>query len=366
MRLSNTTILAILATSTFVNAAPTVVEDASKTNTVVKKEDLNEVLDHLAELKNLKSKRDLLEGEELADLEKRADNVLSNLISALANSGLISDVFNTLTSDSQLRSIIGNIVKSTLHAVIVQGPDLIKAIWNSGLLQNIFNKILNDGELRGALLNAGKALFSTAIDLVGKFIGNDNGNNNGAKRDVLSIADMKEMNEKRESDLEERDLLDIVSFVVQQIKDSGIVSDLINKVMSDPQGAIDFLTSALKTGAVLAGDVYDWSKESGVLQDGIDWLESSDNQIIETLGEFLAGSISSGNVTSEEFDSASGSSTAKATGTADIGEIASDLATVGTTTTAAGGSSKATDDLSFLSAYAQDGATTMYRKRAIY
>lgn len=363
MRLSNTTILAILATSTFVNAAPTVVEDASKTNTVVKKEDLNEVLDHLAELKNLKSKRDLLEGEELADLEKRADNVLSNLISALANSGLISDVFNTLTSDTQLRSIIGNIVKSTLHAVIVQGPDLIKAIWNSGLLQNIFNKILNDGELRSALLNAGKALFSTAIDLVGKFIGNDNGN--GAKRDVMTIADMKEMNEKRENDLEERDLLDIVSFVVQQIKDSGIVSDLINKVMSDPQGAIDFLTSALKTGAVLAGDVYDWSKESGVLQDGIDWLESSDNQIIETLGEFLAGSISSGNVTSEEFDNASGSSTPKATGTADIGEIASDLATVGTTT-AAGGSSEATDDLSFLSAYAQDGATTMYRKRAIY
>lgn len=380
MKLSHTTLLAILASSALVSAAPTATYDHTSTiNTMVKREDLNQVLEHLNELKTLRVKRDTIGDEDelaLMELDKRADSVLGNLISALANSGLLSDVFNTLTTNDELKSSILSIVKATIQAALVQGPTLIKAIWNSGLLQSVFSKILNDSDLRSALLAAGKALFSTALNLVQNFLGSKTGSSSSSTASAAAKRDIDPLSftvaEKREALVDgdmitERDLGDIVSFVIDQIQSSGLISNLILQIMSNPETTINFLTSALKNGLVLVEDIYGWAKDNGLLASGISWLQNSDNGIISTLGSFLAGSISSGDVSSDEFDNA-GSATVTATTKATTTKAATAAATgaAAGTTTAAAVATGGSGDLGFLSKYAQEGATTLYKKRMLY
>ena len=63
--------------------------------------------------------------------------------------------------------------------------------------------------------------------------------------------------------LSERDLASILSWIVQTIKDTGIVQSLVNQVINNPDTVISFLTSALKNGLVIVEDLYDWAKQSG-------------------------------------------------------------------------------------------------------
>ena len=391
MKLQNTALLAILATSTLTSAAPTVANNGETGTRIVKRQDVNEVMAYLDELKSLKVKRDeILDEDTLMELQKREDNVIGNLISALSNSGLIGDVIRDLTSSPELTSSIGAIVKAALQAAVVQGPNLIRAIWNSGLLQNVFNTILNDGELRSALLAAGRSLFSTALNLLSSFFGNG-GNDNAApapsgaapaKREIdlaraivlpekrSAILSELEAPEKRSAEVDEadliaeRDIIDIVGNIVSAIADSGIVQNLFSKIMEDPQASIDFLTNVLRQGIVVVEDIYGWAKESGILQEGIDWLANSDNGIISTLGEFLAGALGNGSVSAEEFDNSGSSTTPATTGAATTGAATQ---AAGAATTAAAGSDSTGTDLAFLSRYAQEGATTLYRaKRMAY
>ena len=156
MKLSNTALLAIVASSTLVAAAPAKVESSlvkradinqldivneiqKREFTTVKRSDINEVLEILKDIQGLKQKREFLEGDELIALDARADNAIVDLISALFNSGIIGEIWNTLTTDTALQSTLKNLIQSAINGLIVQGPALISAIWNSGLIGNLFN-----------------------------------------------------------------------------------------------------------------------------------------------------------------------------------------------------------------------------------
>ena len=92
--------------------------------------------------------------------------MVTELVAALASSGVIADVWDTLTQDETLKSEILNIVKTTVKAALVQGPALLKAIWDSGLISKLFHDILNDSDLRSVLLKVAKSLFSNALNLL--------------------------------------------------------------------------------------------------------------------------------------------------------------------------------------------------------
>lgn len=162
MKFSQTTLLAVLASSAFVSAAPAIVAEQS----MVKREDVNDVLAILKEIKEHNAKREYLEGDALIEHDKRADSALGNLISALSNSGIIGQVWNTLTTNDAIKTSLSNIVQSAIQTAVVQGPALISAIWNSGLLGDIFNDFLNDTDLRSAFLDVAKSIFGTAVNLI--------------------------------------------------------------------------------------------------------------------------------------------------------------------------------------------------------
>ena len=163
MKLSQTTLFAILASSAFVSAAPAAVVAE---NSLVTRGDANEILEILSSLKQVNEKRDLVSESESFELSKRADGLVTELVAALASSGVIADVWDTLTQDETLKSEILNIVKTTVKAALVQGPALLKAISDSGLISKLFHDTLMPVTYVLFYLKVAKSLFSNALNLL--------------------------------------------------------------------------------------------------------------------------------------------------------------------------------------------------------
>lgn len=302
--------MAILASASFVSAAPTAVE-ADFSHQLVKKDDVADALSILDEIASLNHKRSLAEDEgELNELSKRADNLLGDLLSALSSSGIIGNVWHILTTDEQLKGVLGDLIRSAVRGAIAQGPALIKAVWQSGLLQQVFSDIWNSPELRSALFNAAKAIFSSGLNLLRAFLANRNSGNQ--KREAEAAA-VEEFNFNPDVYYDKRDLLDVAKTVVTAIKNTGIVQNLVKKALADPQASISFLTSALKNGVVVARDVYNWSKDNGVLQAGIDFIKKNGPTFAKDIANFLGGKITNGEAKVADIDNADGGSSGTST-----------------------------------------------------
>ncbi|RLV83188.1 Opaque-phase-specific protein OP4 [Meyerozyma sp. JA9] len=338
MKLSHTTLLAILATTSLAASIPQpVVSDT----TLVKRSDANEILNILDELNAIKVKRDLVETEEEhLELLKRQDSVIGDLLSGLASSGIIQDVWNTLTTDQELRSEIGDLTKAAIQGLIVRGPALIKALFNSGLIGKIFKDVINDKTLLNGLLGAAKALFTTGLNLLTnrKSGGSTTaaaattttaaaapaagtttaaaaaantaaaaaGGLNPTNTDSAAYASIAAQYKREEGVeyLEKKDLSSLISTVVTEIKNSGIFSSLINKVLADPQASISFLTTVLQKGVVLGEDVYNWAKNNGLLEKGLQWLQTNGGTYAGAVANLVGDLIDSGKVSASDVDNA--------------------------------------------------------------
>lgn len=313
MKFSNTALLALIATASVVSAAPTEIPNF-ESSALVTRQDANEVLDILSELKNLNAKRTILEGDELVQLQARADSLIGQLITALSNSGILGDIWNTLTTDEGVKTQVSALIQSAIQTAIVQGPALIKAIWNSGLISNIFNSLLNDKDLQSALFAIAKSLFSSAANLLLNF---GSGSSAPAATTAAAAPAAAAPAYKRDDMelLDKKDLSSLISTIVTEILNSGILTSLVNTVLADPQKSISLLTSALLQGLVLFEDVYGWAKSSGVLDQALSYLSTNGGSIVSALGKFLANALSSGTITASQINNA-GSTTTTATAAA--------------------------------------------------
>lgn len=347
MKFSQATLLAILVSSAFVLAAPA---NFAFENSMVRREDVSQALSILEEIKEIKRKRSYTEDPaELAILSARDDSAITQLITALANSGIASDVWNVISNDSDLKSEVSTIVKAAIQGAITYGPGLIKAIWNSGLLSTVFQDLANDDDFKSALLSVAKSIFSSAVNLISSAFSGKSDTTSAAaatattttsvatttaaaKRNVLSQDFEAEF-------LDKRDVSSIISSIVSEIKDSGVLSTLLNKVLADPEKAVSFLTSVLKYGVVAIEDVLDWAKSSGVLQSGLDYIEENGGKYGATLATVLSGLISNGTISASDIDNAFSNSTGSATSVAaysgSVYIIPSSLYNIATTTNAA-------------------------------
>lgn len=313
MKFSTPTLLAILATSAVVGAAPSpITQTSSEFTGLVKKSDISDALSIIEELGRLNQKRELVEDEnELMELSKRADSLLSQLLTALTNSGIIGDVWDFLTTDSSLRTTLINLTKKGLEAAVTYGPSVIKAIYNSGYIQKFFSLLYNDLSLRLTLFSVAKTIFSSGLNLLKAFL-SDSGSSTttaadstataAAKRDVLEVRE--DLDFDPELYYDKRDLLDVAESVYTAIKNTGLVQSLVSKALADPLATISYLTSALKTGLVVAEDVYSWAKSSGVLDSAISWIKSDGLTYGKELAKFIGNLIVDGEASVSDVDNA--------------------------------------------------------------
>lgn len=321
MKLSTPTLFAILAASTVVSAAPAdVVGSHADSAFLVKKSDVSDVLSIIEELGQLNQKRAFIEDEnELMEMSKRADSVLAELLSALASSGIIGDVWDILTSDTTLRTEIWTLVKSAIQGLITAAPSLITAVWNSGLLQKIFTDIWNDADLKTALFDVAKAIFSSGLNLLKTFLANRTSSSTtttAAATTTTAAAKRDFVNPNPDLYYDKRDLLSVAESVVTAIKDTGIVQSLISKALADPSASISFLETVFSKGIVVAEEIYSWAKSSGLLSTALSWISANGATYAKDVAEFVGNLIVSGNATVADVDNASSTVSTATTSTA--------------------------------------------------
>lgn len=304
MKYSTPTLLAILASASFASAAPTAIDNTEFTHSLVKKEDVGQALLILDEIASLNHKRSLSEDDgEITELSKRADNLLGDLLSALSNSGIIGNVWHILTTDEQLKGVLGDLIRSAVRGAIAQGPALIRAVWQSGLLQQVFSDIWNSEELRSALFNVARAVFSSGLNLLRSFLANRNSGGNNKREELPEVH-----NFNPDVYYDKRDLISVAQTVVNAIRQTGIVQGLVQRALADPQASISFLTSALRNGVVVARDIYNWSKDNGLLQSGLNFISEHGPTFARDIANFLGNKIQNGEASVSDIDNASGGS----------------------------------------------------------
>lgn len=310
MKFSQTTILALLATSAFVSAAPSPVVSS---DVLVTREQNDEIMSILEEIRSLKTKRELTDDEHLAELAKREESLLVQLVSALSSSGLLTDVWKVLANDEDLRTDIVNISKGILKVVIADAPNLLKDLWNSGLFEVLYKDVVNDEELRSVLFKVAKKLFVDAGTLLTLFKDGSNSDSSATKSSDASATAVYvtfsgaptttsassttsiSLLDKREnlSHLQERDVSSLVTTIYSAIKDSGIIQSLLNRVLANPQQAINFLVTILKESLSIGKELFAWAKLNGLLDKALDYLGSNGGTYGAIIARLLGGSSSS-------------------------------------------------------------------------
>lgn len=431
MKFAQTTTLALLATSTFAAPAIENFDNEVNNVVLKREEVNNMLSQFSELKALRAKRDSLLGDEvALMELDKRAGSVLDNLITSLISSGLLGKVFSDITGSPELKSAVGNIAKSVFSAVLANGGALITGVLDSHVLQDTFSTIVNDADLRSAVIAAGEALLKTALSLVTNFLGAGSSSTNtaapaapsgAAKRD-LDLEDLQEFIgnfnlEDLESffsdNLNKRDLASLIS---------TIFDDIVNKIKADPQGAINVAKTLLHDGLVIGEEIFNWAKSSGLISRLINFLANSSNGLLSILGKILGAIFGSpaqkrdfmvelnsrdlGSIIAQIFDSIAsaivgalegssnvflqiigeiigaiagipsgstgGSAPAPASGTTTPTTVATSIpasknvaANIAAVTSAADPTT--TDDLSFLSAYAVPGATTLFKaKRMAY
>ncbi|CUM68412.1 uncharacterized protein PRCAT00006135001 [Priceomyces carsonii] len=330
MKISNTAVLALFASSTMAAATPAL----NQGSTLVRRSEANKMMDLLAEFKQIEEKRQLASGDEHMELSKRADNVIVNLLSAVINSGIIGEVWDTLSTNSAFRSEVVTVSKAILKTLLAEGPALIKTIWDSGLLKNILSTLLKDSDLKSAIFDAVKASIGTVLALVEKIIANKTGSSAATTTTTsATVATTTAAAKKRDIvDLEylsKRDASDILAWVYNEVKSSGLVSKAIDSIKDDPSKYISLAESLGKTALSLGTEFYSYAKKNGLLEEIVDYLGEHGGTYgsdISKLLDELLGSNSSSSSSSGSTTTASVADDLFATLTSGTGSDATGLA----------------------------------------
>lgn len=126
----------------------------------------------LTEIENLVEKiKDKLAGdsvsvkreieEEVAPIERRydPDGIVNNLLESLANSGLASSVVRALIVDPQFLSYGASLLKQLFDDNLIDFSSLISAIADSGLVTSLFKQFFTLSTLKTVIFNALAAAF---------------------------------------------------------------------------------------------------------------------------------------------------------------------------------------------------------------
>lgn len=258
---------------------------------LVRRVDIEEIHSIIAELTHINSKRDFVENEtELAILDKRATSALVNLIVALANSGIITDVVSILFKDPTILASLLAIGKAAFSAILAQGPALLSAIWNSGLLGKVFNDFIGDSALQSAVVGIIPDLLSIAESLIGIFFGKTTGTTTTAAPAASGAAKREIYDEDYNTSeyLSKKDLLSTIESIATLIWNSGIVQTVFTYIKNNPQQVLSWATTGLKYAFSIGGEVFGYLKSSGILAKGLAWLETNGGTFLGGFAKIIA------------------------------------------------------------------------------
>ena len=265
MKFSQATLLA-LATAAVANGSAIPAAQANAAPVAFNQDQLISALQNLnAVLDEATTHKRELTAEEIQLATRDLGLAISGVISAFINLGILGDIWNTITTDQNLRDQIVSLAKLAIAGLFAALPNLLSAIWNSGLLQNIFSKLVNDQGLQQALLNLVKEAF---LAILGYFTGGSS-----------SSSSTPQQQQKR-AEMVQRDIGDIIS---------SIFNWITNWVQQNPEAFQNFLTTAINFLAQIGGTLFNWLQSLGIWDKLMKWVGENSGGIVDFLVKLLGG-----------------------------------------------------------------------------
>ncbi|WPK22993.1 hypothetical protein PUMCH_000216 [Australozyma saopauloensis] len=241
MKFSNTA-LAVLATSAVVaEAAPTQMTEstASDSLSLIKRQELENALSDLNELKMMREKRELLESE----LSAREYTIVTNVLDAIKDTNLAPVVLKYFTSNVVLQAAAVQGILFVIKSNLISAATLLKYLTQSGLITSVINDIIADC-----------GFFAQVLGLLKSELGNI------FKRDEpytheegLELLRRDGLIEETEFDnlemLDKRAVDDVINNVLDSLAKSGLATQVVEAALVDPKF---YRFSALLIGVLYA------------------------------------------------------------------------------------------------------------------
>lgn len=247
MKFSHAAVATMLAASATAQAIPEMTETTAQVDKRVNADEVIGALQHLADV--LQSKRDVdgsFKEAELVEMLKRD----------IDWAGIFQSVISYL-------------------------PTLIKAVWDSGIIQNIASAIWNSGVFKDLLSKVG----SWVLDFIKSIFTPKAADPATGKRELdENLAFLNE--------LSERDLIDSLGSIIGAIWNSGVIQNVfnwvINWIKTNPETFQNILNQALSFVGSIAGQLWTWLQESGLITKLFDWLGANIGNILLWVGKLIS------------------------------------------------------------------------------
>lgn len=291
MKFGKVLIIATAFASTLVGALPTVHDDSVQVVT----RDAPTFNFPLAvrTMKELNDKAGTPEG-----LDKRDDEFINSLLELLHNNNLLNTFVDHLTNNSAISGFLASAATHAISNNLVNSSTLVSALSRSGLLSNVFNSMLESRDLAPTVMEHTRDLFKIGlVDLDGT---------SEFKREDINYDEL--------SDISKRDVADFIVQIINAISNSGLVSRLLNSILSNPT----FLQAGERLLVRLLKEI-DWSSviksiwNSGIIQNVFkdiigrftssskrDYLSTEQAQLLSALSSSLKLKVRDGAIKREE------------------------------------------------------------------
>lgn len=217
MKVSTTSLAAVLACAASVAAAPASVE---ANDIVVKREaQLLSVIASLDELTTQKAKRDAISQE----LSQRDYAIVTEVLSALNDTDLSEDIIHFLATDPTLSNITVLTVVAVLKSGLVNLDTLLSALVQSGLINQVIQDVISDCQIYVDLFTLAESLISGLVQKVEAVI-----------LDGISSLKREDTFQTDVAMLAERATVNpIVLNLLESLKNSGLASSVVKSILTD-------------------------------------------------------------------------------------------------------------------------------------
>lgn len=271
MKLSNTALVAILAASTAVEAAPAAIHNVPATmSTSVEQRSLEQALAELEQLSELKRRGTDEMG--LVDIQAREYALITQILTAVKNSNLVPVVVKFFIDNPALRKIAIDAVVLIIKLGLISLKTLLQYLVQLGLLSRVLLDLLNDCHVYANVLLLVRDVLGNILNRLFK----------QTKRELYTQEEELAMYERDgllkhyptaeavSADAEKRDLHDIIINVLQSVANSGLGTSVVEAALTDPN-LIDFgvqlIQALVQNNLINLGSIISAVAQLGLLQE---------------------------------------------------------------------------------------------------
>ncbi|KAI5958576.1 hypothetical protein KGF57_002421 [Candida theae] len=215
----------------------------------------------LHNMEHYNTKRSLLSE---AEVVKRESQIVTDILAIVKDTNLAPGVIEYLISDPTLSNITINVVVAALKNGWINLDTLLKSLNDSGLAVDVVQNLINDC-----------AFYAQIFKLVGQFIenlpnviGNLLGVNAAAVSSAVDKREIGRMGAEYASPVYARDTQDILTSLMESLKNSGLANQVVEALVVDPDFYTfggELISRLFSSGAITLGQLIDALVDSGLI-----------------------------------------------------------------------------------------------------